>query len=413
MNRLRMWAESRVGRCVAWACLAVMAVCLVEVILIAVAGGTWDRFHIRASNPRPRLFVAALAWFGWYFLRRGVHNGLREWARFAGRAVLGGMSLSLALVTAEVGLRMYLQGYQSRQSLDKLDAIEKALTTERIQSTHPMGAIIRKSQNPRVVYELRPNLDREFGRRVLRTNALGMRMDRLPAVEKPAGCVRIVGLGDSGMFGWNVEQGESYMDVLQKCLNQRTGGRTYEVLNFGVPGYNTQLELELFKYRALAFKPDIVVVGWCDNDFGLPFFIPQEGQWRRRDVCFLYALIFDRKKFADLALNKVRDQRDFDKAKVPERVRRGTDVEGVKGCFAELQALGRQHGFRVLVFGPMQKEAVAICRALDLPYYNTWDKVDASRYPKDYCVHFMHPTAGGHRVLGEHLAQELADRGWL
>jgi lysophospholipase L1-like esterase len=61
----------------------------------------------------------------------------------------------------------------------------------------------------------------------------------------------------------------------------------------------------------------------------------------------------------------------------------------------------------------MQKEAVTICRELDLPYYNTKDKVDASRYPKDFCVHFMHPSAGGHRVLGEHLARELADRGWL
>ena len=50
------------------------------------------------------------------------------------------------------------------------------------------------------------------------------------------------------------------------------------------------LELEMLKCRALAFAPDVVVIGWCDNDFSYPFFIPQKSQWSRKNVSFRYGL---------------------------------------------------------------------------------------------------------------------------
>jgi lysophospholipase L1-like esterase len=299
------------------------------------------------------------------------------------------------------------------QSLDQLSQASKRLTRDKIRSAHPLAAIIRKSADPYLIYELQPDLTMEFGNRSLHINSRGMRDSREYEEAKPTNAVRIVGLGDSGMFGWGVEQDENYLAVLESNLNRRADGRIYDVLNLAVPGYNTQLEVESLRYKGLVFKPDIVVVGWCDNDFGLPFFIPQQGQWNRKDVSYLYYLLFDRKRFADLALNQVSDQRQFDKTKVPEHFRQGMDVEGVRRTFQDLMALSREHGFQILVFGPMRKEAVVICRELSLPHFNTLEKIGPTEYPKEYYVHFIHPRPGGHRVLAERMEAELVSRGWL
>ena len=38
------------------------------------------------------------------------------------------------------------------------------------------------------------------------------------------------------------------------------------MLNFGVPGYNLDQEIEALRAKALAFSPDLVVVAFCLND---------------------------------------------------------------------------------------------------------------------------------------------------
>jgi lysophospholipase L1-like esterase len=396
-------------------CVAVAAVSLAEVVALMVVGGAWElkRVHLHACDPQPRLLLAAVAVAAAYGVRRGVHNTRQDWACMAGRCVLFALSTALALIAAEVGLRLTLERMQAMQSLDRLDTVCQRLSREQIKSGHPLAAITRKSISPRLVFELKPDLDLEFGHRRLRTNRMGLREDRDYEPGKPTNTIRIVGIGDSGMFGWDVEQGEEYLAVLESNLNARADGRVYEVINLGVPGYNTQLEVESLRMKGLQYRPDIVIVGWCDNDFGLPYFIPQEGQWNRRDVAYLYYLMFDRKKYADIALNGVRDQRHYDKKRVPEHFRNGTDIEGVTRAFGDLQTLGRAHSFNVLVMGSMQKEAQKICDKLSMACYNTWDRIPQSAYPKEYQVHFMHPRAGGHRALAECLEQELVQRGWL
>jgi hypothetical protein len=81
---------------------------------------------------------------------------------------------------------------------------------------------------------------------------------------------------------------------------------------------------------------------------------------------------------------------------------------------AELKKLADANGFNLLVFGPFERpEGLRICKVAGLATYNTVEKVDAGKYPKEWAVHFMHPRAEGHRVLAEHLEQELDRRGWL
>jgi hypothetical protein len=67
----------------------------------------------------------------------------------------------------------------------------------------------------------------------------------------------------------------------------------------------------------------------------------------------------------------------------------------------------------VLVIGPIQEEVVKLLSELEIPHYNTREKIRHGEYPADYYVHDMHPRAGGHRVLAERLEQEMRVRGWL
>lgn len=412
LHALSMWSQSRPGRFLSWVCLAVAWVALLQVGLIVWAGGDWTHGGIHLRHPMACLLVAAGFLFGWYLLRHGLNQGAREWGRFAGRLVLLSISCVVAFLASEILLRAYLKHLQESQSIDKAETISAKLSSETIQSSHPLAAIVKKSSDPLLVYELRPDIEMKFGHRHVKTNSRGMRASREYREEKATNCVRIVGLGDSGMFGWGVHQGEDCLSRLESNLNARLDGKVYEVLNFGVPGYNSQLEVQMLKNRGLAFHPDIVVVWWCDNDFNYPFFIPQEGQWSRKDISFLYYLFFDRQRLPD-AVGRLGDMRQFDRRRIPEVFKSGVDTAGVKAVFIDLMELGRKHGFKVVVMGPMQREAKEIFTAIGIPFFDTRDRVDASKYPKDYAVHFIHPSAGGHRVLAETLEQDLRSRGWL
>ncbi len=407
------WCKSSWGRALGWGLLVFAAISLAEFALIVVAGGDWVHRGVKITGPTVHLRAAAFCLFGWYLLRHGLHQGRREWARFTGKLILLGISTLVGLLAAEIGLRSYLMAMQNSQSLENAEAIAAKLKTKTIQSSHPLAAIIRKSRDPLLVYELRPKLDMDFGHTILRTNSRGMRTDREYTEEKATNCVRIAGIGDSGIFGWCVNQGQDYISVLESNLNAHSSGRLYEALNFGVPGYNSQLEVRMLKTRGLAFHPDVVVVGWCDNDFSLPFFIPQEGQWFRKDISFLYYLLFNRKLLPDVAVSTLNDQRQYDNSRIPEILRQGTDVEGVRRSFLELMALGKEHHFNVLIMGPMGKEPVALFKEIGIAFYNTHDRIEASKYPESYNIYHMHPAAEGHRVLAETLEADLKQRGWL
>jgi len=413
MKSLSQWSKSPWGRLLAWVCLFVAGVAAVEIGLIMLAGGDWKHGGIRIGAPLIRLYVFCVFLFLWYLLRYGLSHGRQEWGRFVGRVILMAFSVTIALFAAEIGLRAYYRGLQVSQSLDQVNEIAAKLKKKKIHSSHPLAAIIQKSQDPLLVYELRPNIEMEFGHKSLRTNSRGMRASREYLVENPANCFRIVGIGDSGMFGWGNDQGEDYLSVLESNLNSRADGRCYEVLNLGVPGYNSQLEVQMLKNRGVAYQPNIVVVGWCDNDFSLPFFIPQEGQWTRKDISFLYYLFFKRERLSEVAMSTLNDQRQYDTARIPEHFRKGMYVEGVKSSFLELMELARTKGFKVVVMGPMNSDAQDIFKEIGIPFYNTKERIDASKYPSDYSIYFMHPKAGGHRVLASTLEQDLRDRGWL
>jgi hypothetical protein len=75
--------------------------------------------------------------------------------------------------------------------------------------------------------------------------------------EKPSGAFRIIVIGDSFTFGGKVHFDDTFPKRLERMLNLNRNGRKVEVLNWGVPGYSTAHEVQLFKDAVATFNPDL------------------------------------------------------------------------------------------------------------------------------------------------------------
>lgn len=100
------------------------------------------------------------------------------------------------------------------------------------------------------------------------TNSFGLR-DKDYGFKKPVDTVRIIALGDSVTFGWGLRVEDSWVKQLESLLNKNKvkPNLEYEVLNFGIAGYNAKNELHLFKDLGLKFEPDILILTFVGNDW--------------------------------------------------------------------------------------------------------------------------------------------------
>jgi len=86
-----------------------------------------------------------------------------------------------------------------------------------------------------------------------------------PAVRKP-NTFRILVLGDSVTFGHGSVYEHTYPYLLEQKLKTWRPDLDWQVWNAAVPGYNTRQELEHLREVGPSFKPDLVVVGFYEND---------------------------------------------------------------------------------------------------------------------------------------------------
>ncbi len=120
-----------------------------------------------------------------------------------------------------------------------------------------------RSTNPILRYELKPGYRGDFPAGRASVNAEGYRgpsrgFPKLPGVR------RIVLLGDSVTEGLAYHGDEEALDRQLEALFPEGA---VEVFNFGVAGYNTLSEIEVLRHRALAYRPDVVVLVFVPNDY--------------------------------------------------------------------------------------------------------------------------------------------------
>jgi lysophospholipase L1-like esterase len=136
-----------------------------------------------------------------------------------------------------------------------------------------LGQIVRPSTHSGLVYELKPNVETCYQRARHRTNADGQRARNLEPFlrPKPPGVFRVLLLGDSYAYAQGVEYESSFAAELERRLSAKDRGAKVEVINSGVPGYNTAQEAAYLAAAGISYQPDCIVILFVANDVGVPY----------------------------------------------------------------------------------------------------------------------------------------------
>jgi len=293
-----------------------------------------------------------------------------------------------------------------------------------------LGDILRPSPDPKIVFEMKPNLDVQFVGVPLVTNAQGWR-ERELAEPKGARTVRIIGIGDSFMFGWGVPEADRYMNVLERALNQGATDVRFETATFAVPGYNLPMEVEVLKRYGLATAPDLIIYGYFDNDYCLPNFVAaRKSLWSAESFLRLYlsgginewrGLLISRDSVISEAEADFEARYCVEGNTQPEY----RDLVGkahYHAALSELARIGRSLGIPVVFLrhlpcdrfdgGPIPEGIVEVDpspdygRYLQAHGYANLSSSDLVRGPLD-----PHPSRLGHQLIGALMHRELTHRG--
>jgi hypothetical protein len=119
--------------------------------------------------------------------------------------------------------------------------------------------------DPEVRYVLSPNQKGWVDDGFVTTNSRGFR-GREVDVPKPSGRLRVVALGDSVVFGWGVNDADTVCEQLEQLFRARRPDVDVDVVNLAVPGYATRQEVALLQRNLAALQPDVVLLGFYEND---------------------------------------------------------------------------------------------------------------------------------------------------
>jgi lysophospholipase L1-like esterase len=332
-------------------------------------------------------------------------------------------SITTTLIFAEIGFRVLAY----RNDLKTLENIHETATIPKAGEKVTLGNIMRLSKNPRIIYELIPNLSVLLDYKPLKkilpvsTNANGFRGKAI-AIDKNPQSIRIVGIGDSLMFGWGVKDEETYLSLLAEILNRDNPEFSWEIINTAVPGYNTVMEVETLKEKGLQYKPDIVIIHYFWNDFSLPNFIREQEDYLALNQSFMVKYFSQNlKTIRAIAAPRHSSGINFenDPQKVPKQYK---DMVGIKAYYRamkELQSLSIKHTFNVVVLAYEPSDNIKeIClelgfHMLDLtPLWkryasdqNFLDAKAAWRLQKDD----SHPSVIGHKFIARTLSKVIAE----
>lgn len=287
---------------------------------------------------------------------RGKRTAFQTVTLFAG--------LAIAFLTGEILLRAaHVFNHRSGTSLQELLERSRQSSPDEAKGEVSLRGLIQPSAHSNIVYEAKPGLTGLFRNRPFAINRHGQRGPER-SLAKPPGVYRIVGLGDSVMFGWGVGQDEFYLAVLERELNRMPQPRpTFETLNYALPGYNTTMEVAMFEDKAMAFDPDMVVIQFVNNDFGVPNFMLREPEpWTLRRSFFVNWILRRARRIAEddpagLVGSNLEGLGATEREAVLDQYRHMTGPSGYRRAMSRLAALTKPRGIPVILLrGSFSKE---------------------------------------------------------
>ncbi len=261
---------------------------------------------------------------------------------FVFKLVLVSLSVGATALLLEAGLRIKarVDGGRHAAAWTSLGSSRMPAPNSRVS----LRQIIQPSANPRLVYELIPNLAVRFIDQRLTTTPDGCRTTPRASAASNAFC--IVGLGDSVMFGWGVNDDEPYLACLARQLSEERPTRPVTIINQAVPGYNTVMEVESLKTKVLTRRPGLVLVHFVENDLGLPNFVCPAPP-AARSGSHLWSALSER--IGGRCPTTAYDELVPSPDDIPPRYAHLAGETAYRDAMRELGGLSRRHGFKVAV----------------------------------------------------------------
>jgi len=277
-----------------------------------------------------------------------------------------------------------------------------------------------------------------------RTNSQGFRGTKEYEIVPPENCFRIVVQGDSVTLGHGVKDNETYAYLLEEMLNK--DGFRAEVINMAVSGFGTAEEIIQFREVAKKYKPDLVILGFFQNDplnnavCGL--FTVEDGMLCRTEDDFipgiylrdrLYAIpgysffsqhshlfTFCRQKASSVVLRRLRKKAEFHSTPIEETKEQNkgnatNQSELLTKLLLEKYAADvTQTGTKLLLVDIVDKQ-LRSCFPTDLKHdtntkiISTYDVLNRSQDEsrKPFYEIDSHPTADGHRAIAACIYEAL------
>jgi lysophospholipase L1-like esterase len=328
------------------------------------------------------------------------------------------------LLALEAALR-FLDAFTA---VDVFAAPSAARRTPRPNAALDLGDLIRPAADKDLVYELRPGVRGTFVGARVKIGAHGGR--GAPAESRDDGAIRVVGLGDSITFGWGVPEHATFLGQLRRRFRSaHPGGPPLEVVNMGVPGYNTYQEVEAFLSQAASLRPDIVILFLCDNDDELPNFVRKHDPFAVRRS-YLWDLVADRvRQLASAppssALERTkparatRSWRTNDAALAPPAYRHMVGIEAVEGSLRRLAGYSRDRHVPVIYAGTggeLDALVRPLAHALGFVVIDDLDDVVEAHLARSnrsatslrLSATDLHPNPELHAIIGRRLSEAVA-----
>ena len=297
-------------------------------------------------------------------------------------------------------------------------------------------------EDDRTGYKNRPNY-RGYAQGTIRirTNSLGYRGGEV-SKQKGPNTFRIVGLGDSVMWGVGVQEENTYLRILEKKLNeQKPAGLQFETVNTAVIGFSLHQELRTMQRDGVALAPDVVLLGFVMNDFYPtedPFYNldrfhqPARHDLRRRPYVPMppprsYFIRWLRSTLRQVkqARNRPTVSSTSPPLSWPPGSFEARSWPVMQEHFLNLKRVVNEHGCRLLVLVfPLATQVDGdsghpfpqslqedFFRSAGLEYVDLLDALQGKG--KIAFRDAMHLTGAGHQLVAESILQALKERGWL
>jgi hypothetical protein len=305
-------------------------------------------------------------------------------------------SSALCLFLLEMAYRFYLFGWDM-------------FSIEKVNSMHEIGVsgLLQASPYRDLIFELKPNQDTHFKLVPFVTNSRGLR-DKEYSLEKPEGVFRVAVMGDSFSMPSGVAIEDAYHSLIENHLNEGRDTVGYEVINFAVGGYTFEQYVLTIRRKALAYDPDLIVIGFCagnDDNVHQPDQFPNPYHPLGESYPFYGSFALDAARFK---LQSMRSEQEMGR-ELAERQSRY-----LARIFSELSDLGKREEIPIVVvylsnhpanYRAIQEIALAngIEHFLDTSTAFRGTKLDDYRIlPID-----NHPNAQAHRIFAERIYDYL------